>query len=104
MWFRPRRDDLLIGRTGRFAFFPPVSIAAPERTGHMYVVGKTGKGKSKLLVNCLYQDIVAGGACGVIDPQSDLVTDVLELLYRGGELERHHERIIYLNPADTVIP
>ncbi len=72
----------------------------------MYVVGKTGKGKSKLLVNCLYQDITTGRACGVIDPHSDLISDVLALLHSRGDLDRQHDRIIYLNPAETrhIIP
>ncbi len=72
----------------------------------MYVVGKTGKGKSKLLVNCLYQDIIAGRACGCIDPHADFVTDVLGMLHNSDELTKHQERIIYLDPADSryIIP
>jgi len=36
----------------------------------MYVIGMPGKGKSKFLDRCLYQDIAAGRGCGLIDPHS----------------------------------
>lgn len=101
MSFWQPKNELTLGCLGPYSFLPAIRLPAHERTGHMYVVGKTGKGKSKLLVNCLYQDIVGGRACGVIDPHSDLVSDVLAMLYKSGELDRQHERIIYLNPADT---
>jgi hypothetical protein len=101
-------DDLVLGRTGRWSFFPPVAVPQPARSGHMYVVGKTGKGKSKFLEWCLYQDIASGRGCGVIDPHSDLIADLLVLLYSSNHLESEaaRNRIIYLNPADHthVIP
>jgi hypothetical protein len=34
----------------------------------MYIIGLSGKGKSKLLEYCLYQDIAAGRGCGLIPP------------------------------------
>jgi hypothetical protein len=45
----------------------------------MYVIGMSGKGKSKLLEYCLYQDIAAGRGCGLIDPHSLLADDILRL-------------------------
>ena len=51
-----------------------------ERETHTYVVGITGKGKSKLLEHILYQDIIAGRGCGVLDPHSDLIEDLLKYL------------------------
>jgi hypothetical protein len=68
----------------------------------------SGKGKSKLLEWCLYQDIAAGRGCGLIDPHSLLVDDLLRLLITRGVLAdpdiRH--RLIYVDPArtDYVIP
>jgi hypothetical protein len=68
----------------------------------------SGKGKSKLLEYCLYQDIAAGRGCGMIDPHSLLVDDLLRLLITRNVLAnpdlRH--RLIYVDPArtDYVIP
>lgn len=74
----------------------------------MYVVGKTGKGKSKFLLSCIVQDIMAGRGCGVIDPHSDLITEVLSVLDSYGALADPavQQRLIYLDPTrtDYVIP
>jgi hypothetical protein len=63
----------------------------------------SGKGKSKLLEWCLYQDISAGRGCGLIDPHSLLADDLLRLLITRNVLVnpdiRH--RLIYVDPART---
>jgi hypothetical protein len=101
-------DDLILGRLGRFPISPLVRVTPSARTAHMYVIGMSGKGKSKLLEWCLYEDIAAGRGCGLIDPHSLLVDDLLRLLITQGVLSnpdiRH--RLIYVDPArtDYVIP
>src|ERR1700690_547144 len=75
-----RPNDLVLGRTGKYSFFPKFRISARSRQYHTYVVGLTGRGKSKFLQNCLVQDIMAGRGCGVIDPHGDLPKDVLSSL------------------------
>jgi hypothetical protein len=73
----------------------------------MYVIGITGKGKSKLLEHCIFQDIKAGHGCVLIDPHSDLVADVLRYCLSQGTLSPHDsERIIYFEPTrrDYIVP
>jgi hypothetical protein len=102
------RADLVLGRLGRFPVSPLVRVTASARTAHLYAIGMSGKGKSKLLEWCLYQDIAAGRGCGLIDSHSLLVDDLLRLLITQGVLAdpdiRH--RLIYVDPArtDYVIP
>ena len=78
------------------------------RTSHLYVIGMSGKGKSKLLEQCLYQDIAAGRGCGLIDPHSLLADDLLRLLVSRNVLGNPdiRNRLIYVDPArtDYVIP
>ncbi|MBK8025149.1 MAG: DUF87 domain-containing protein [Chloroflexi bacterium] len=85
---------------------PPVRISPQERTRHVYVVGRTGMGKSSLLISILAQDIAAGRGCAVIDPHSDLCSDLLALLHNQGRLNRVSHRLIYINPSspDYAIP
>lgn len=101
-------DHLALGRAGPSRFSRLCLVPPAARTGHMYAVGKTGKGKSKFLQTCLFQDIAAKRACGVIDPHSDLIADLVELLASQGILADTtiRERIIYLDPASQayVIP
>ncbi len=106
---------LLLGRTGRFPF-QVYKIQQPERKAHMYVVGVTTKGKSKLLESCLYQDITQGNGAGLVDPHGDLADDLLRYLVsfkdrsymRGGYFEENQniDKIIYLDPSrtDYIIP
>lgn len=43
-------------------------IQPVDRARHTYIIGKTGMGKSTLLENMIYSDILAGRGVGLIDP------------------------------------
>jgi hypothetical protein len=102
------RGDLVLGRLWRFPISPLLRVTASARTAHLYVIGMSGKGKSKLLEYCLYQDITAGRGCGLIAPHSLLVDDLLRLLITRNILANSdiYHRLIYVDPArtDYVIP
>jgi len=73
----------------------------------MYVIGLSGKGKSKFLEHCLVQDIEGGRGCGLIDPHSLLADDIFRNLLTSGKLsDEIAERIIYVDPArdDYALP
>lgn len=74
----------------------------------MYVVGLTGRGKSKFLENCIVQDILAGRGCAVVDPHGDLARDVLWTLASCGYFNnsKSYDRIVYVAPRrrDFIIP
>ncbi len=55
----------------------PFGLGAADRRQHVYVIGKSGTGKTALLRNSIIQDIVAGHGVGVIDPHGDLATELL---------------------------
>lgn len=103
-----RRDALVLGRTGKYRVFPRFHVSPQVRKFHSYVVGLTGRGKSKFLQNCLVQDIKAGRGCAVIDPHGDLAKDVLRSLISEGYFHNNKsfERVIYVAPRrrDFVLP
>jgi len=105
---RPDPDSLVLGRTGRQSYFPRFTISARVRRFHLYVLGLTGRGKSKFLQNCLVQDILAGRGCAVVDPHGDLAKDVLRSLIVEGYFsnEKAYKRILYIAPRrrDYVVP
>jgi hypothetical protein len=77
----------------------PFTLSPHDRRHHLYVVGKSGTGKTTLLRNLILQDIVAGHGVGVIDPHGDLVSDVLD------HVPSHRiEDMVYFNPADLEHP
>lgn len=59
---------------GRMTTF---GIKEADRRAHMYLIGKTGTGKSTLIESLILQDIKAGRGVGLLDPHGDLVERVL---------------------------
>jgi hypothetical protein len=108
LFARNHKDDLILGRTGSFDFFPKFKISPQVRKFHTYVVGLTGRGKSKFLQNCILQDIQNGKGCALVDPHGDLAKDILQSLIASGffNQEANYERLIYVSPRrrDYVIP
>lgn len=70
-------------------------IKRNDRRQHMYVIGKTGVGKSGLLHNLIAQDIMNGEGLCVVDPHGELVESVLNMI----PPERKDD-VVYFNPAD----
>jgi hypothetical protein len=106
MFLRKRKHKIALGKTGRLGL-SRLRIHESERHTHTYVVGITGKGKSKLLEHILFQDIIHGRGCGVLDPHSDLVEDLLQYLHsHPDKAQSHWDRIIYFDPSrrDYLVP
>lgn len=74
-------------------------IKRSDRRRHLYMVGKSGTGKSKMLELLIGADIRAGHGVGVLDPHGDLVDQVLKYVPK----ERIND-IVYFNPADFEHP
>jgi type IV secretory pathway VirB4 component len=51
-------------------------IKTEDRFSHIYVIGKTGTGKSTLLETIALQDLARGNGFALIDPHGDLVERV----------------------------
>lgn len=81
--------------------FPlPVRIPYSYRLQHVYIVGKSGYGKSNLLRNMALQDMAAGYGVGIIAPEQELfVEEVLPYIP-----DNRIEDVIYFNPADIENP
>ena len=71
-------------------------IKKKDRRQHMYVLGKSGTGKSVLLQNMIIQNIANGEGVCVVDPHGELVEDILRSIP-----EDRIKDVIYFNPADT---
>jgi len=74
-------------------------IKEKNRQGHMYIIGKTGTGKSTLIENMTISDIKAGKGLALIDPHGDLAEGVLHFIPK-----RRIEDVVYFNPADIEYP
>jgi Type IV secretion-system coupling protein DNA-binding domain len=74
-------------------------IKQHDRLSHLYVIGKTGVGKSTLLETLAVQDLKAGRGFGLIDPHGDLVERIAEIAS-----VRPKADIIFLNAPDAAQP
>ncbi|HCJ45748.1 MAG TPA: hypothetical protein DHV33_02420, partial [Candidatus Moranbacteria bacterium] len=74
-------------------------IKTDDRRRHMYVIGKTGMGKTNLLENLAIQDIQKGHGIAFIDPHGDTA----EKLIKAIPSSRIND-VIYLNPSDQDFP
>lgn len=70
-----------------------------DRRRHLYVVGKTGSGKSRLLEHLLIADIQGGQGCCLLDPHGDLADELLQFVPK----ERIKD-VVYINPTDRDFP
>jgi hypothetical protein len=75
-----------------------VYISQKDRQRHMYIIGKTGVGKSEIMTEMILQDIEQGRGVCFIDPH-DTVEKILEMIPPS-----RAEDVIYFNPADTLRP
>jgi len=67
----------LVGRTNWRGMQRPFGIRTDDRHAHMYVVGKTGAGKTSLLETMIRQDLLSGAGLAVFDPHGDLAERVV---------------------------
>ena len=74
-------------------------IKKADRNQHMYIIGKTGTGKTTLLKNLALQDIANGEGVAIIDPHGEFVEEILENIP-----ESRVDDVVYFNPADTEYP
>ena len=99
----PPEDLSLFGRsnyssgfsTKRYVF----GIKRRDRRRHLYVIGKSGVGKTKLLEHFIRADIFFDHGLGVIDPHGDLIQDILDFLP-----ENRIEDVVLIDPADRDFP
>ncbi|MFA6534589.1 MAG: hypothetical protein WCT37_05500, partial [Patescibacteria group bacterium] len=74
----PAHDISLFATTNFRASNRLFGIKRLDRRRHLYVVGKSGTGKSKLLLSLITDDIVDKQGVCVIDPHGDLVHDIIQ--------------------------
>ena len=77
----------------------PVWMKEVDRARHMYIIGKSGTGKSQLIARLAVQDIRAGHGVAVVDPHGDLTEQIV-----GNIPKERIDDVIYFNPSDLDRP
>jgi len=96
-------DVTFIGRTNYVASLEEkqfvFGIKRIDRRRHMYIIGKSGVGKSKLQELMIRQDIAYGHGVCVIDPHGELIDDILNFIP-----ENRIEDVCVIDPGDIDFP
>ncbi len=95
----PMKEGLLIGVNEFRGVEKQIRLGVEDRRRHTYIIGQTGMGKSKLLENLAYQDIMDGRGFCFIDPHGDSVEELLGMIPQS-----RMDDVIYFNPSDTENP
>ncbi len=90
---------LYLGKSTYRGLSKEVFIERDDRRRHMYMIGKTGTGKTEFLKQMIMQDIKNGEGVGVVDPHGDLIEDILQMIP-----PERSEDVILFDPSDTSRP
>lgn len=74
-------------------------IKVDDRRRHMYIIGKTGMGKTTMMENMVLHDIYAGHGVGVVDPHGDFAEKIINYIP-----PKRINDVVYFNPADIDYP
>ncbi len=77
----------------------PFGIKTDDRRRHMYLIGKTGMGKTTVMENMVIQDIRNGHGVAFLDPHGDSIQRILDSIP-----SNRVNDVIYFNPADMEYP
>jgi len=76
-----------------------IGLTDEERSRHVYLIGRTGSGKSTIIYHMAKEDIQKGRGVCVIDPHGDLAESLLNTVN-----ENRINDVIYFNPFDLKFP
>ena len=92
-------DHIIIGEREVWGQPRLFGISPADSRQHIYVIGKTGVGKTTLLRNIIMQHIAVGHGVGLIDPHGDLAEELLEHIP-----PPRADHLVYFNPGDLDFP
>lgn len=91
-------SGLYLGKSVYRGVDRPVYLAEKDRRRHMYIIGRTGTGKSEMMRDLILQDLKSGKGLCLIDPH-DLAEDLLGFIP-----PERAEDVIYFDPSDLERP
>lgn len=95
----PDEGDIELGFNLYRGVKTPVWMKNKDRTRHMYIIGKSGAGKTQYIARLALQDIQAGHGVAVVDPHGDLIEQIL-----GNIPKDRIDDVVHFNPSDLDRP
>lgn len=96
----PTQEDIcLFAQTTYRSQMRKFGIKVDDRRRHMYIIGKTGMGKTTMMENMVFHDIYSGHGVGVVDPHGDFAEKIINYIP-----PNRINDVVYFNPADIDFP
>lgn len=95
----PDDDITTVGATKFRNEARPFGIKTDDRRRHVYMIGKTGVGKTTLIHNMIQQDIERGKGVALVDPHGDLAQGLLDVVPKN-----RINDVVYFDPGDVDYP
>jgi len=95
----PTSGCVYLGETNTGGMQVKFGVKPDDRRKHMYILGKTGSGKTTLMKQMIIQDILNGEGVCVIDPHGELVEDILTYIP-----PIRKDDVVLVDPSDTDYP
>jgi len=92
-------EGFLLGYNEYRGVKKPIRLSTNDRRRHTYIIGQTGTGKSVMLENLAFQDMMDGKGFAFVDPHGDSAEALL-----GKVPKERVEDVIYFNPGDMTNP
>lgn len=93
------QEGIFLGENHYRGEVKKIFIAENDRRKHIYMVGKTGTGKTTLYLNMIKQDIEMGHGCCFVDPNGDAAESILRFIPK-----ERAEDVVYFDPSDAERP
>lgn len=93
-------DGLILGDQQIGESTIPVILPDKYRDKHIYIVGKSGYGKTNFLRHLIFQDLAAGNGLGILAPEYEMLNDEILPFIPNERIQD----VIYFNPADIERP
>jgi hypothetical protein len=95
----PDKDFTVLGETNFRNIYTEFGIKRDDRRRHIYIVGKSGVGKSVLIENMAINDVYKGSGVIIVDPHGELAEKVLACIPD----ERVNDVVVF-DPSDREFP
>ena len=91
--------DIVVGFNGFGGQEQAIGMTLKQRQKHAYVIGKTGTGKTTLLMNAIRQDMENGKGVAVLDPHGDMFRELLSMVP-----DNRVDDVVVFDPSDRDYP
>ncbi len=91
--------DVIVGVNEFDSEMHDIGMTLEQRQRHTYILGKTGTGKTTLLMSSIYQDMVNGKGLAVLDPHGDMFHELMQVIP-----ENRRKDVVVFDPSDGDFP